>query len=766
MLLGGAAFFAAWIPRIEINAETDAFIAEDDPGLGTYFETRADWGWDEYATVCVTADDWFSEAGVARLKTMEAEFLAIPTVTSVMSVLDVPLLRQRPDERPKLLELQKDASSLREAEVDLEAAKLELLDHELAKGNLISADGRSLNLLVYLSFQMVDGKVEREVIDQRRDMVAGVREVIGRWAPQLPEPVRISGIPVINITMFENIRHDLIVFGIASLAIFTLAFALVYRDWRFVLMPMLCCLLPAVGMLGALAYYGIPVALVTSNMPVLLFVLMLPYNVYFIERFRELRALHPEEPAAESTLHSLKAIFVPCLFSCATTVAGFAALSTSRIIPIRDFGKMMTIGMLVGFCSVFLFIPAFSALLKGARVGRKRRGEGEPSDRGGTRRSRGLVRLLERSALAHPVAVLAVSLVVLLLSSEGVRRLSAESKITSYFWPGSEVYQGLEFIDQNLGGTTWIEIILSSEEEGYFGRREGLEALRLAESYFDSLPETGNILSLTKVRDEMRKTLRREWFPILPDSLLLKLSRIASPELIGQTANADFTVGRSTIRMKETAPTLNRKRILDGLQQHLDAHPDVFGELGVEVTGIFPVYSQILETLLEGQKWSAIVVPLAVYLMLVVLFRSPVLALIVLIPQALPATVLLGVMGWAGIPLDLVTVMIASIAIGVGIDAAIQYTMRLRTELDATGGDIREAVRRAHATVGRAIWIATSIIVAGFAILVLSEFFPSVWFGLFTALAMLISQLATLSVLPSLFLLSGYPRRKSVPLDS
>ena len=331
LLLGSGIFFALWVPRIEINAETDAFMAEDDPGLGTYYETRGDWGWDEYATVCVTADDWFSEAGVSRLLAIEEAFFAIPSVSSVMSVLDVPLLRQRPDEKPKLLELQQRATSLREPGVDLAAARAELMDHELAKGNLISADGRSLNMLVYLSFQMVGGKVEKEVIDQRREMVAGIREVIREWQPQLDEPVRISGIPVINITMFENIRHDLIVFGIASLAIFTLAFALVYRRLRFVLMPMLCCLLPSVGMLGALAYFGIPVALVTSNMPVLLFVLMLPYNVYFIERYRERRSLYPEESGAESTLQSLRTIFIPCLFSCATTLAGFAALSTSRM---------------------------------------------------------------------------------------------------------------------------------------------------------------------------------------------------------------------------------------------------------------------------------------------------------------------------------------------------------------------------------------------------------------------------------------------------
>lgn len=753
-LLGGAVYFATWIPRIEINAETDAFMAEDDPALETYYETRGDWGWDEYATVCVTADDWFTPAGLARLRAMEQDFLALESVTSTMSVLDVPLLRQQPELKPQLLKIKERTSSLREPDVDVAAARDELESHELARGNLISADGRSLNVLVYLSFRMVDGKVEKSIIQLRREMVAGVRQIAAKWQPELAEPVRLSGIPLINITVFENIRHDLIVFGIASLAIFTLAFGIVYRRWRFVLLPILCCLLPPVIMLGWLAEQGIPMALVTSNMPVLLFVLMLPYNVYFIERYRERRALEPGESGMASTMVALREIAVPCIFSCTTTLAGFAALSTSRIIPIRDFGKMMTAGMVVGFCIVFLFIPAISCRLKGLRF--ERRGDGGEAPR----RSRGLVKLLQRATLARPGAVLVISLVVLLVSLGGVRRLTAESKITSYFWPGSEVYQGLEFIDQNLGGTTWIELIMSSDEEGYFSRKPGLEALALAEAYFEGLPETGNVLSLTKVRAEMRKTLRDEWFPLLPDSTLLKLGQIASPELIGQTANADFTVGRSTIRMKETAPTLNRKRILDGFQQHLAAHPEVFGNIDVQVTGVFPLYSQMLQTLLAGQKWSAVTVPLAVYLMLIVLFRSPILALIVLIPQALPATVLLGVMGWAGIPLDLVTVMIASIAIGVGIDAAIQYTMRFRTELEATGGDRREALRRAHATIGRAIWIATSIIVAGFAILVLSEFFPSVWFGLFTALAMLISQLATLSVLPSLFLLTGFPRCK------
>ncbi len=748
-LLGGAVFFGSSIPRLEINANTDAFLEEDDPGITTYNDAREEWGTDEFAIVCVTADDWFTPEGMARLKAIEADVKAVPFVASTMSILDVPLLRQDPDRKPKLTAIKDSITDLRGEDIDFAQAGVELISHELAKGNLISADGRNINILAYLDWSKVDGKIVPHINVRREKLVEGVRGVAAKWGEKLSEPVRLSGIPLIQRALFEYIHHDLIVFSIAALALFTIALLVVYRRLRFVLIPIVCCLLPAIGMLGAMSFFGIRIALVTSNMPVLLFVLMLPYNVYFIERYRERRAHEPDEDGLTSTFAALRTVLVPCFFSCATTLAGFAALSTSKIIPIRDFGESMAVGMAVGFCVVFLFLPAAMHRLRGSRVKHTGKETYRPST--------GLVRGLEKATLARPGWVVMIGMVVLAVSVAGARRISAENKFTSYFWPSSEVYQGLEYIDQEVGGTTWIEVILSSEKAGYFKTKEGVRALEVVEEYFEDIPETGNILSLNSLRKEMRKTFKPEWFPLLGDSALFTMINFAAPDLVSQTTDRKFTTTRATIRMKETAPTLHRNRILDGLREHLAENEEVFADLEVEITGVFQVYAEMLTQLLEGQKQSIVMVPLAVALMLLLLFRSPLLAVIVLIPQALPAAVLLGIMGWAGIPLDLVTVMIASIAIGVGIDAAIQYTMRFREELALTG-DIRAAISRAHATVGRAIWNATSIIVAGFTILLLSNFFPTFWFGLFTALAMLLSQLATLTLLPSLFLLTGYPK--------
>ena len=751
ILLGIVAFFAAWIPQLDINANTDAFLEEDSPVVSSYYETRNDWGTDEFGVLCATADDWFTEEGIARLKAIEADLKEVPYVASTMSLLDVPLLRQSPDEKPGLMTLLSGVKTLRDPGIDLEAAKKEHADHELTVGNLISHDGKSMNVLAYLDWSQMAGKTKAHINERRTALVHGVRKVAEKWNQELSEPVRLSGIPIIQITLYENMRKDLIVFGLASLTLFTLAFFVVYRRWRFVIIPIVCCLLPPLGVVGAMAYFDIPIGFVTSNMPVLLFVLMLPYNVYFIERYRERRRSHPDEDGLTSLLSALRAVMVPCLFSCVTTLAGFVALGASKIIPIRDFGEAMTAGMAVGVIFVFLFIAAISAKLKASRF--------EKAEKERSGRKPRLVKLFESLALQWPALIVATSVIVLAVAIAGIVRISAESKFTSYFWPGSEVYQGLEFIDQKMGGTTWIEVILTSTTEGFFRTEAGLNALATAEAYFQDMPETGNILSLTSLRDEMRKTFRPEWFPQLKDAALLQTVNMVSPDLVRQTTNDTFTRSRTTIRMKETAPTLHRQRILDGLQRHLADHADTFKDLNVQTTGVFPVYTQMLKQLLLGQKESIVYVGLAVFVMLLILFRSPVLALIVLIPQALPVAVVLGIIGWAGIPLDLVTVMIASIAIGVGIDAAIQYTMRFRAELDASGCH-ETALKHAHATIGRAIWIATSIIITGFAILVLSEFFPSVWFGLFTALAMLIGQLATLTLLPSLFLLTGYPKRR------
>ncbi len=442
-------------------------------------------------------------------------------------------------------------------------------------------------------------------------------------------------------------------------------------------------------------------------------------------------------------------------------MAGFASLLTSGVKPVWWFGLMMTIGLAVGIASAFLFLPAAVRPL----------GAMEDPAATATPRPSGFVRMLERAVLRAPVPVVLSGAVLLVAAAWGCTRITVENKFIDYFWPRTEIYRGLDYIDGHMGGTTPFEIVLTAKEPGFFKTTEGVKAIRAASEYLVKVPEVGSVTSLATLLDEGRKS------PALATMSVEMLSRIKSVEpLLLDLATPDFRTVRVSVRFRETAPTLRRKPILDGLRKDLAGRPELAG-LEVRPTGVFLLYANMLESLLQSQKDTFAMVVAAIYLMLVALFatvdlrrrgdgkripggvlHSPVLAFIVLVPQVLPAVVVLGVMGWTGVPLDLITVTIAAIAMGVGVDAAIQYTVRYRIELEATGGDRGAAVTRSHATIGRSIWIATSIMVAGFIVLALSDFVPTVMFGLFNALAMLMGQFAALTVLPALFLLTGLPR--------
>lgn len=728
-------------PDLRVEAGTSSLLNEGDPDLAYYDATRPAWGSDEYAIVCVTGRDWVSPEGADLLGQMVAELSTAPGADHVVSLLDVPLLRQEPGTKLDLGRLR----TLRDGTIDHARAREELLQHRIAQGNLLSADGRSTSILVYLAGTTsppqgppaapAPGSAPEEAGAgaQPAALVNAIRRIAAAWGGRLGSPVRLSGICVINVNLVEHLRHDLRVFGLAALALFLLTFLLIYRRVRFVLLPLVASALPVVLIVGAMAASGMTITIVTSSLPLLLFVLLLPYTVYFVEAYRERQRLEPSESGPASTLTAATAIFWPCLLSCTTTMAGFAALRTSLTRPVRDFGVMFAVGMALGLLTVFLAVPALSHPLRKPR----------PPSPARPRGPLGLVRVFAELSVSRPVAVVLAATLVLGASLAGMLRLTAQSKFTSYFRTGTEVYQGLEFVDQHMGGTTPLEIHLSSPEKRFFLTPRGLSAIAAAGAYFEGIPEAGSVRSLAVLVSELEKKNPKA-AAALPLLVRIPIVRAATSEFV----QPDGDVARVVVRMRETAPTLDRERVLGGLRAHLASRPELAG-VTTRVTGVFLLYQNMLDTLMETQRSSFLWVTGAVYLMVLLLFRELVLSTLVVVTQVLPTVVTLGVMGWAGIPLDLVTVMIASISMGVGIDASIQYAWRYRAER-AAGGGPEEALRRTHATVGRAIWIATTVIISGFLVLGLSDFKPSIWLGLLNAVAMVVSQLSALTLLPAL----------------
>jgi uncharacterized protein len=774
-----AAGAAGWALRdFAVEAGTDVLLDQADRDLAFYNQTRADWETDEYVIVCCRRNEgWFTPESLALLSDVVRTAKSLPHAKKVLSIGQVPLIRNQPVAlMPVPVKLMDDQGALN-PKVNLEKAKTELLGHTQAVNNLISASGQDLSMLVYLDVPEDVGRLEpewnrllgapqteetaRRIAEirapyqaaiqennvRRAALVHALREAAARWRPKLDEPVRLSGLPIINTVLREHIKDDISTFGIVSLSVFTLTFLIVYRRFRWVAYPIVSCVIPVVLMLGLMVLMGKKMTVITSNMPVLLFVLTLPYTVYLIERYLERRALYPSEDPVETTARAPMEIWSPCLFSVLATMAGTAAHIPSGIIPVRTFGIMMTIGMAFSLGVVILFLPA-SVVTLPAVSGRAAGPVSEP---------RGPLRWLLTLVLRAPLAVVLFSLAVFGVSVWGMTKIKVETKFIDYFHQKSEIYQGLDYIDNRMGGTTPFEIILGSSTPGFFKSAEGLAALDAAGKFFDGVPETGNLRSLKTFVDEARKAFN----PKTRDVQVLGLVTAMAKEQVREFCNADFTKSRILVRMKETAPTLNRKEILGRLSAHLGSLQEK--ELkGVDArpTGVFLLYANMLDTYWPNTKKTFFLATAAIWLMLMLLFRSPIMAALVILPEVLPVFLVLGVMGFAGIALDMVTVIIASVALGIGIDAAIQYAVRFRRELEVTNGDIAEAIKRSHATIGRAILIATSIVFAGFAMLCFSQFVPTIYFGLFTGLAILMGLFASLTTLPASFLLLRYPRRK------
>lgn len=781
-----AAGAGAWLLRgFAIEAGTDVLLDQADADLAYYNQSRADWDTDEYVIVCLHRNSgWLTPDSISLVNEFTRTLRTLPHFKKLMTITRVPLLRNQPMTMMGLPNpcFLADEKGILNPRVNLDKARAELMGHTQALGNLISRDEKDLSILVYLDvpeallrlepernrllgssrsndvvrrLAEIEGPYQASIHEnnlRRTALVGALRRCAALWRPKLDEPVRLSGLPIINIVLREHIKADIGTFGIVALSVFTLTFLVIYRRLRWVAFPITTCVLPVILMLALMVVLNYKVTVITSNMPVLLFVLTLPYTVYFIERYLERRANDPaEDPRVTSTRAPME-IWPPCAFSVLATMAGTAAHIPSGIMPVRVFGIMMTIGMAFSLGAVMLFLPSTVVSLPGV----PRRATGSVLE------PRGPLKVLLTLVLRAPLAVVLFSLAVFGVSIWGMTKIRVETKFIDYFHQKSEIYQGLDYIDNHMGGTTPFEVVLSSGTPNFFKSSDGLAALEAVGRFFESVPETGNLRSLRTLVDEGRKAYpARDGKVSVQDSAIVGLAAGFAREQVREFCNGDFTKSRILVRMKETAPTLNRKEILGRLAAHLASLKD--GPLkGVEArpTGVFLLYANMLDTYWPNTKKTFFLATAAIWLMLLVLFRSPVLALLVILPEVLPVLLVLGVMGFVGIALDMVTVIIASVALGIGIDAAIQYAVRFRRELEASGGDIPQAIRRSHATIGRAILIATSIVFAGFAMLCFSQFVPTIYFGLFTGLAILMGLFASLTTLPASFLLLNYPRRR------
>jgi predicted RND superfamily exporter protein len=632
-------------------------------------------------------------------------------------------------------------------------------------------------------------------------LVEQVRAIADRYREHAS--LFVGGVPMIAADMVSFVRSDLVTFGSAILGIMLVVLAIIFRRVRWVVIPLATCSATVVVMLGLLGALDWRMTVISSNFVAVLLIITLAICIHLIVRYRELHAEAPDGDLFERVSQTVQLMAVPCFYTGITTVVAFVSLVVSGIQPVIDFGWMMTVGIAIALLLSFVMVPCMMLVWP----------EGKPHHHAGSDPT--ITAWFAKVTDHRGNTILLVAAGVVLLIGVGVSRLEVENRFIDYFHESTEIYQGMELLDSRLGGTIPLDIVITPPDLGaplpglepsvpaadappvadddpffdddasfaagddlggdewadefdsdfdsfanpgeedfqpsYWFSLQGMRELDAVHNYVDALPETGKVLSLSTVFSVVKNLLGEDIGSVelalvqksLPDNIK---DMMVSPYFSEETEQA-----RITVRVMETSENLRRDQFLSDLRAHLVGEMG-FEEEQVQFTGMLVLYNNVLQSLFKSQILTLGAVFLAILVMFLLLFRSLPLALIALAPNILAAGLVLGVMGLLGIPLDIMTITIAAIVVGIGVDDCIHYVHRYLKEFPVDR-NYRAAMHRCHSSIGRAMYYTTLTVVIGFTTLTLSNFNPSIYFGLLTVLAMVAAVLGALLLLPQLIIL-------------
>lgn len=792
-----AGFYAQ---NYKVDASADALVLEGDEDLAFFREVSKRYAAEEFFIVAYQPETYlFADETLEDLSQLVSDLETIDGVSTVMSILDVPLLYSP---RVSIGGLIAGVKTLRDEGVDRDLVAEEFRNSPIYKQLLSSTDAKTtalqvglvrdqtynrllderdrlrvLNAAGDLSKADTDSLIMAEQVfkdytvqsaERQRQLVENVRAVLDQHRTAATA-IFLGGVPMIASDMVSFVKSDLQVFGIGILLFVIVVLTVIFRSLRWVFLPLLVCVLTNIFMLGLLGFLDWRMTVISSNFIALLLIITLAIAVHLVVRYRELQLLRPQATQHELALATVTAMLRPCLYTGLTTIVAFMSLVISGIRPVMDFGWMMTIGVLVALLTTFIVVPVGMILGRAPTPEVKKQSSSDESI---------FTLRFARITENHGGKILAAAVFILLFSISGVMQLKVENRFIDYFDEATEIYRGMELVDSELGGTIPLELVVypaaeqaiddddsfdefddefgdefgeSSSEISPWFTIAGLNELDRIHQYMDGLTETGKVLSLATVYQLAQDLLGGGLDDIQLALAYRNLPAEIKEVMITPYLYDEINEARITVRVKETSRTLNRAELLADLDRFMQEDMG-YSEDRYRFTGMLVLYNNLLQSLFVSQILTLGLVFVAITAMLVVLFQSFNLALIGIVPNLMAALLVLGGMGWAGVPLDMMTITIAAISIGIGVDNTIHYVHRFKREFQHDG-DYIATMYRCHASIGRAMYYTSITIIFGFSILALSNFKPSIYFGLLTGVAMLSALLGSLLLLPKLLLL-------------
>ena len=755
--------FGYFSKNFRLDASSETLLIDGDPDLKYLNEINERYGSREFLILTYSPKkDMISPSSIKDLKKLKIKIENLNWVHSVVTLLDVPLLNSTND---PLLERIQNYKTLSSEGIDKKIGFNEILNSPVFKNFLISEDGKTSGIVVYLKSNKIkkEFKNKKELEEFKNKIkkknhknILEIREIIKDFKKE--NKIHLGGIPMIADDMMTFIKNDIVVFGIGVLLFIIATLWFVFRKLIWIIIPISSCFFSVVIMIGFLGLLGWKVTVISSNFIALMLILTMAMNIHMSTRFLQLKEKYPKFKNSEIISITSKKMIWPILYTVLTTICAFLSLIFSEIKPIIDFGWMMTFGLITSFLITFTLLPTLINFINEKNVSLKKYNTSK------------VTTFFANKSINNQNIIFSIALSVIILSIVGISKLEVENSFINYFSKKTEIYKGMKLIDNKLGGTTPMEIIIKfpkkeedaktddddgwedgdENNEKYWFTKDKIEKIKKVHVYLESLDPIGKVLSFSSIIDVATQLNNKPLGTLEMGVLYSKIPENIKREIVDPYISIKDSEARINIRIKDSYKDLRRNDLINKIKMDLENKLG-FKKDEYRLGGILILFNNLLQSLFKSQILTLGFVMTGIFIMFLILFRNIKLSLIGVVPNFIAAFFILGIIGLARIPLDMMTITIAAITIGIAVDNSIHYIYRFKEEFSKSK-NYTKTLKICHSTVGRAILNTSITIVFGFSILVLSNFIPTIYFGIFTGIAMLLAMISVLTLLPSLLL--------------
>ena len=762
--------FGYYSKDFRLDASSETLLIEGDPDLTYLKEVSKRYGSKDFLILTYTPNEgMITDSSINNLLSLKYKIQSLNWVHSVITLLDIPLLDNSDAPLQERLESFK---TLKDEGVDRERGFKEILNSPVFRNYVISKNGNTSGIIVNIK---ENNKLENikdkstEEIEQYKDQIKKknhqnileIRQVIKSYGNI--GKIYLGGIPMISDDMMTFIKNDIVVFGLGVLLFIIATLWFIFRKLIWIIVPISSCLFSVVIMMGLLGILGWKVTVISSNFIALMLILTMAMNIHMSTRFLQLRKDFSTKSNFEIISLTTNKMFLPILYTVFTTVFAFLSLIFSGIKPIIDFGWMMTFGLIISFIITFTLLPTLLIFTSTKDISLKKEQDSK------------ITTFLASVSLNNKKTIFGITSVVIILSILGISRLEVENSFINYFNKNTEIYKGMKLIDEELGGTTPLEVILKfpeakekkvsteddefedwedeldADDDKYWFTKDKINKITLIHNYLDGLPQVGKVLSFSSLIDVATQLNNNKPLGTLELGVLYsKIPETIKAEIIDPYISIKDNEARISLRIIDSQENLRRNDLINKISFDLKNQIGL-KESEFKLAGVLILFNNLLQSLFKSQILTLGLVMIGIFLMFIILFRNIKLSLIGVVPNFIAAFFILGIIGLLGIPLDMMTITIAAITIGIAVDNSIHYIYRFKEEFNKIK-DYNKTLKICHSTVGVAILNTSITIVFGFSILVLSKFIPTIYFGIFTGLAMLLAMISVLTLLPTLIL--------------